>query len=163
MSKTQQMIKSFYHFKMLSAFRILPMGKAISYLFYLSLVVLLPVLASAFFTYWLSNETPSALNNVSSGVFVVIFLPFIYFLIAAVLFIVVSLFAFIAMGAVKWRKKRADYKQLWNIAAFSITAPTIVFVLIESFLWSHSILLYLFVISSIIYTALALRYLPKKN
>ncbi|WP_082233819.1 DUF1189 family protein [Halobacillus massiliensis] len=163
MSKSQQMIKSFYHFKMLSALRILPMGKAISYIFYLSLIVLIPVLLSAVFTYWFSDAAPSVLNNISSGVFIIIFLPFIYFFITAVLFITVSILAFLALGGAKWARLRADYKQVWNISAFSITAPAIVLVVIESFFWSDNSLFYLFAAVSIIYIALALRYLPKKN
>lgn len=163
MSKTQQLIKCFYHMRMLSAFRIQPMGKAISYLFFLSLVVLIPVLISSIFTYLISNKQSTIVDGVSSGVFLVIFLPFIYFIIALILFIYVSLLASMALGYARIRTIKADYKQLWNISAFSITAPTLVLVLVESFFFSGSWLFYLYIFSSFVYLGLPLKYLPKKK
>ncbi|WP_101844304.1 DUF1189 family protein [Halobacillus sp. Marseille-P3879] len=163
MSKTKQMIKSFYHLKMISAFRIQPMGRAISYLFYLSLVILLPVLGGALYTYFSAGESSSITSGISSGIFIVIFLPFLYFLISAVLFSLVSILASAALlyARLKWR--RTDYKQLWNITAFSITAPTIIFVVIESFLFSSSWLIIFHLLISVVYAGLAVQHLPKKN
>ncbi|MCP3025666.1 DUF1189 family protein [Halobacillus sp. A5] len=161
MSKTEQMLKSFYHSKMMAAFRIQPMGKAISYLFFLSLITLLPVLLSTMFTYLFSGEKPS--NGVSSGIFIVIFLPFLYFFIAAVLFSVVSILASMALLYSRMRRLRADYKQLWNVTAFSVTAPTIVFVLLESLIYSSTLLIFLYLLTSMAYVGLVLRHIPIKN
>ncbi|MCP3030328.1 DUF1189 domain-containing protein [Halobacillus sp. A1] len=163
MTKTQQFIKSFYHIKLLAAFRVKPMGKAISYLFYLSLILLLPVLASSLFTFLFGSEPPSIVSGVSSGIFIVIFLPFIYFLIVFVLFIVVSGFAALALLYTRLSNRRADYKQLWNVAALAITAPAFVVVLVESFIFSSTWFLYVFIIASTIYIGSALKYLPQKK
>ncbi|MBP2003077.1 DUF1189 family protein [Halobacillus andaensis] len=163
MSKTQQLIKSFYHSKMLAAFRIQPMGKAISYLFFLSVVILIPVLLGSLFTYFFTEEEFTAASGVSSGIFIVIFLPFLYFFIAAALFCLVSILASMALLYTRIRSLRTDYKQLWNITAFSITAPTIVFVLLEIFIFSSSWLIILHLFFSLIYIGLALQHLPTKN
>ncbi|WP_079530290.1 DUF1189 family protein [Halobacillus hunanensis] len=164
MSKTQQLIKSFYHFKMLAAFRIQPVGKAISYLFYLSLVVLIPVLTSSVYTYLSGQDTLNGTisRGISSGIFVVIFLPFIFFLIALSLFVLVSIIAALAIPYIQIRGLRADYKQLWNISAFAITAPTLVLVTVESFIWSGSMLIYLYLLFSLSYVLYTLSFLPKR-
>ncbi|UOR12296.1 DUF1189 family protein [Halobacillus amylolyticus] len=163
MSKTKQLLKSFYHFKMLAAFRVQPVGKAISYLFYLSLIVLIPVLISSVYTYLTTqdslNDTIS--HGISSGIFVVIFLPFIYFFIALSLFLLVSALAGLAVPYTHYRRMRADYKQLWNISAFAITAPTLVLVCVESFIVSSPLLICLYFLISCFYVLYALSYLPK--
>ncbi|MFC7320895.1 DUF1189 family protein [Halobacillus campisalis] len=163
MTKTQQFIKSFYHIKLLAAFRVQPMGKAISYLFYLSLILLLPVLASSLFTYLFGSESPSIVSGVSSGIFIVIFLPFIYFLIVFVLFIVVSAFAALTLLYTRLTRRRTDFKQLWNISALAITGPSFVVVMMESFIFSSTWFLYVFIIASTIYIGSALKYLPQKK
>ncbi|UOQ93752.1 DUF1189 domain-containing protein [Halobacillus shinanisalinarum] len=164
MSKTKQLLKSFYHFKMLAAFRIQPVGKSIGYLFYLSLIVLIPVLISSIYTYLTAQD---ALSNtisqgISSGIFVVIFLPFIYFFIAVSLFLLVSALAGLAVPYARYRRMRADYKQLWNISAFAVTAPTVVLVCMESFIISSPLLIYLYFLISCFYVLYALSYLPKQ-
>ncbi|SEA97123.1 Protein of unknown function [Thalassobacillus cyri] len=163
MSKTQLLIKSCYHFKLISAFRFQPIGKAIGYIFFLSLIVLIPVLLSMIFSTLFSTGEGSGgiMKGISSGVFTIIFLPFIYLLISLLLFCSASLLAGIGLIYVKAGNKRADYKQLWNMSTLSITAPTIILVVVESFLWSVSSIIFVYIFATAVYLFLSMRYIPK--
>ncbi|WP_028783228.1 DUF1189 family protein [Thalassobacillus devorans] len=163
MSKTRLLLKSCYHFKLISAFRFQPIGKAIGYVFFLSLIVLLPVLLSMISTTLSSpgGDAAGIMKGISSGVFTIIFLPFIYLLISLLLFCSSGLLASIGLVYVKVLNKRADYKQLWNMSTLSITAPTIVLVVVESFFWSVSSIILIYIFATAVYLFLSLRYLPK--
>ncbi|MFG6121083.1 MULTISPECIES: DUF1189 family protein [Thalassobacillus] len=160
MSKTQLLIKSCYQFKLISAFRFQPIGKAIGYLFFLSLIVLLPVLISMLLTTLFGDESGSLMKGISGGVFTIIFLPFIYLLISFLLFCTASILAGIGLLYKTVVKKRTDFKQLWNMSTLAITSPTLLLVVIESFLWSTSHIVWLYFLASIVLLLVSMRYLP---
>ncbi|GGC91866.1 hypothetical protein GCM10007216_23240 [Thalassobacillus devorans] len=160
MSKTQLLIKSCYHFKLVSAFRFQPIGKAIGYLFFLSLIVLFPVLISMLLTTLFGGESGSIMKGISGGVFTIIFLPFIYLLISFLLFCTASILAGIGLIYKTVVNKRTDFKQLWNMSTLAITAPTLLLVMIESFIWSASQIAWLYFLASIVLLFVSMRYLP---
>ncbi|MBM7554754.1 DUF1189 family protein [Thalassobacillus pellis] len=163
MSKTQQMIKCFYHFKMISAFRLKPIGQALGYLFYLSLLLMIPVLTSMILTTLNGPEGTlgEIMKGVSSGVFIIVFTPFIYLATSFLLLCIVSLLAGINLIYGKMTRRRINYKQQWNICCYAITGPTIIFVLLEALSMTTSAFIWLYFPACLVLTLLSTSKVPQ--
>ncbi|MFD1018769.1 DUF1189 family protein [Thalassobacillus hwangdonensis] len=166
MNKTTQLIKSFYNFKMIGAFRILPIGKSIGYIFFLSLIVLIPVMASMLLSLLLSTSESvggGMMKGISGGVFSIIFLPFIYLFISFFLMVMISFLSWLAYIYSVITHKRINYKQLWVVTSFAVTAPTLILVIVESFIVSVTSLVWVYLLGCMLYILLSLRYVPSKK
>lgn len=162
MSIWKQFTLSLYNLKILAAFRVFKINKAISYTFLLGFIVLAIVL----FIRAVTNSSSQALFqeaeaiNISPAIVSMVSIPYIFLMITAGLFIYISLLAGIGVMVARIFKKKLIYKQLWVMAAFAITAPTIVLTCLDGILNQTSLTGWFYFIASICYLTGAIKNVP---
>ena len=160
----QLFLSAFHEPKKLAAYRLLPIGRVISYAF---LFILLMTLIS-FIRFTTGDielfETSSELTEYSETIGGLIYPAAftIQFVIATFyVFVRISIFAAIGIGIGKLMKRRVEYRFVWRTAAISITVPVLLTILLE-FIPSWET--FGTIVTSIIhigYLAFALKYYPK--
>ncbi|MET3574760.1 DUF1189 family protein [Bhargavaea ullalensis] len=128
--KFHQLFKAALHEpKKLAAFRLLPLGKVVKYIF---MFVLLTAAVSFVKFALTADEVISGtdmpveeLKGIGPLLYPAAFV--LQFLIATVYFYVkASIAALAGLGFVKIRGKRGEYRHLWRTAAISLTVPTLI-------------------------------------
>lgn len=148
---SQLFIKSLYSIKAISFFRFQKIERTISYLFTLSFLISLPSFILFFISFInkMTNNTIDIFEGSFQGVneaqmeqldgspagmvpvFVFLTLLFIFLGVAMLQFISVSILAAVGILLKRILGRNLNYKQLWNIAAYSITLPSILIGLSE--------------------------------
>ena len=160
----QLFLASLHEPKKLAAFRLLPIGKVIGYVF---LFILLMTLIS-FIRFTTGDvdlfETSSELSEYSQTIGGLIYpVAFIFqFVIATFyVFVRISIFAAIGLWIGKLMKRRVEYRFIWRTTAIAITAPLLLTIAADFFpSWET----FGSVLSSSIhigYLTIALKYYPK--
>ena len=131
--KFHQLFKAAFHEpKKLAAFRMLPLGKVVRYIFvFVLLTALLSFIKFALTADTVISGTDMPVEELKGigpllypGAFV------LQFLIATVYFYVkASIAALAGLGFLKVRKKRGEYRHLWRTSAISLTVPTLILLL----------------------------------
>ncbi|MDC3413374.1 DUF1189 domain-containing protein [Aquibacillus sp. 3ASR75-11] len=167
MSIWKQFGISFYQIKKIAAFRILKISKAIVYLFFLTLFLMIPVLVNAFINDPIidSNLISNSIDTYgfSKYVLTIVTIPFIYLTITGLIFIFVSFLAGCGLLLAKTLKKRVDYKQVWVISSYAITTPTLSLSVIELLFPALPFTKWGLLILSLLFLLGAIRYLPKSQ
>lgn len=156
---------SLYEFKKMAAFRLLPIGKLFTYLFFF--VFLFTIIS--FSRFLLGDvvlfDASSDLQEHSETIGGLIYpMAFTLQLVISTfyVFIRVSLFAYIGILMMKAFKKRGQYLHIWRTSAVAMTVPILITIGLDFFpdMKTNGL-----VISSIIhflYIMLALKYYPKQ-
>jgi hypothetical protein len=165
MTITQLFVYSLKSPKKIAAFRLIPIGKVMTFVFIF--IFILTILSFINFTTGFNNE-----QSVNQGLFEYvndmkwILLPFafiIQFIMSTLLiFIRISLMAFIGMVVLKSLKRRGDYRHVWRTTAFAYTVPTILSILLMFLPISDIIITVSTSLICFVYLFLALRYYPQK-
>jgi len=150
--------------KKLAAFRLLPIGRVIRYVFlFILLMTLISFTRFSFGDTELFEASPE-LNEYSQTLGGLIYpMAFIFqFVISTFyVFVRISLFAGIGIWIGKAMKRRIEYRFIWRTTAIAITAPLLLTIFLDFYrLWETSGIL----ISSFIhigYLIAALKYYPK--
>lgn len=144
MSMFNQFIKSSSSPKHIALFRFQGIGKTIGYLFFLSLIMSIPAFwAAAAYVIAGTDATRNAIEelmpllSIAQGqsqnevILVAAGLFFYYVLISFTLFFKATVFGGFALIAVSLLKKRAEYRHLFRMAAYSLTLPALLTTLIQ--------------------------------
>lgn len=150
--------------KKLAAYRLLPIGRAIRYIF----VFVLAMTIISFVRFSLGDtelfEASPELTEYSKTIGVLIYpTAFIFqFLIATFyVFVRISLFAAIGLLIGKIWNRRVEYRFLWRTAAIAITVPLVLTMLFDFFPFMETYSTLLTSVIHIGYIGIALKYYPK--
>ncbi len=151
--------------KKIAAFRLLPIGKVIQYVFIF--VFILSILSFIHFTTGLKEDSTSI-----EGLFTYlenkkwILYPFAFvvqFIMSTLLlFIRISLMAFLGMYILKILKRRGEYRHVWRSTVFSYTIPTVLSIVLLYVGITDGWILMITTLTCVIYLTFALKYYPKK-
>ncbi|MYL33455.1 DUF1189 domain-containing protein [Pontibacillus yanchengensis] len=121
----KQLLYSIYSPKRTSAFRILSIGKSITYLFFLMLISLLPTL----FGEVLGTYEGDVLSSLPLPL--PISLTILYFFATGIKFVEITLLGGIGILFAKLQSKPLNYKQTWNLSVYATTVPTLTLAILE--------------------------------
>jgi len=151
--------------KKIAAFRLLPIGKVIQYVFIF--VTLLSILSFIHFSIGFKEDSLGM-----AGLFEYIddmqwiLYPFafiIQFIMSTLLvFIRISILAFVGLGILKLYRRRGEYRHLWRTTAVAYTIPTILSIFLLYIGLSDGWITVVTTVCCLIYLGLALKYYPKK-
>lgn len=156
---------SLYSFKKMAAFRLLPVRKIFTYVFFF--VFLFTLISFARFLLGdeiLFENSPDLQEHSENIGGLIYFIAFTLQLIISTfyIFIRVSLFAYFGLLLLKWMRKRGQYLHIWRTSAIAMTVPILLTIALDFFPEFKTGSL---VISSIIhslYILLAIKYYPKR-
>jgi hypothetical protein len=165
LSLTQLFIASISIPKKIAAFRLLPIGKVLQYVFFF--VIILSLLSFVHFITGFKNDSSSIeglLDYVENMEWILYPFAFIvqFIMTTLLLFVRISLMAFAGMFILKLLKRRGEYRHVWRTTAFAYTTPTVLSIF---FLYSGLTDGWIFIVTTLIcvvYLALALKYYPQK-
>ncbi|MFC6039873.1 DUF1189 family protein [Paenisporosarcina macmurdoensis] len=165
MTLTQLFIASISNPKKIAAFRLLPIGKVLQYVFLF--VGILSLLSFVHFITGFKNDSSSIeglLDYVENMEWILYPFAFIvqFIMTTLLLFVRISVMAFIGMFILKLRKRRGEYRHVWRTTAFAYTTPTVLSIF---FLYSGLTDGWIFMVTTLIcvvYLTLALKYYPQK-
>lgn len=164
--KYHQIFKaSLYEFKKLAAFRLLPIGKVFTYVFFF--VFLFTTIS---FTRFLVGDAvlfdaSSDLQEHSETIGGLIYpMAFTLQLVISTLyiFIRVSIFAYIGALLLKMMKKRGQYLHIWRTSAIAMTVPILLTIGLDFFPALETSGLILSSSIHLLYIVLAIKYYPKQ-
>jgi hypothetical protein len=166
MSVSQLLLASIFNPKKIAAFRLLPIGKVIQYVFFF--VIILSLLSFVHFITGFKTDSTSIdglLDYVENMEWILYPFAFIiqFIMTTLLLFVRISLMAFGGMLILKLLKRRGDYRHVWRTTAFAYTSPTILSIF---FLYIGVSDGWIFIVTTVIcmiYLALALKYYPQKK
>lgn len=141
-SHMQLFIDSLIHPKKLAAFRIMPIGKVIQYVFLLVLLVTAFSLGK-----FITNGADEVFNYGDIEQYVADLQWLVYLLAIVILFIInsltifakISLYAFVGQLITKPMNRRSEYRQMWRTTAFASTWATLLTMLLPLFPLSSTI------------------------
>ncbi|EPD53586.1 hypothetical protein HMPREF1210_00409 [Paenisporosarcina sp. HGH0030] len=165
MSIMQLFLASITSPKKIAAFRLLPIGKVLLYVFLF--VTILSILSFIQFTSGLVDDSSSIvglIDYVEDMEWILYPFAFItqFIMSTLLLFVRISIMAFVGMMILKVWKRRGDYRHVWRTTAFAYTVPTVLSI---AFLFTNLSDGWITISTSIvcvIYLVLALKYYPKK-
>lgn len=165
MSLIQLLIASISNPKKIAAFRLLPIGKVLQYVFFF--VIILSLLSFVQFITGFKDDSSSIeglLDYVENMEWILYPFAFIiqFIMTTLLIFVRISLMAFGGMFLLILLKRRGEYRHVWRTTAFAYTTPTVLSIL---FLYLGLTDAWIFIVTTIIcvvYLALALKYYPQK-
>lgn len=164
--KYHQIFKaSLFEFKKMAAFRLLPVRKVFTYVFFF--VFLFTTIS---FTRFLvgddvlfdaSSEIQAYSENIGGLIYPIAFT--LQLVISTFyIFIRVSLFAYIGSLLMKLMKKRGQYLHIWRTSAVAMTVPILLTIALDFFPELKTTGLIVSSIIHFVYIALAIKYYPKQ-
>ncbi|HLG28040.1 MAG TPA: DUF1189 family protein [Paenisporosarcina sp.] len=165
LSLTQLFIASISIPKKIAAFRLLPIGKVLQYVFFF--VVILSLLSFVHFITGFKNDSSSIeglLDYVENMEWILYPFAFIvqFIMTTLLLFVRISLMAFAGMFILKLLKRRGEYRHVWRTTAFAYTTPTVLSILFLYLGLSDGWIFIVTTLICVVYLALALKYYPQK-
>ena len=145
MSIFKQSIKSLHSPKYIAAFRMQGIGKTIRYLFFLALIMCIPM--TIYMILYAAGGNESArmvietklpiltmendLMEANSFILLPSVLVMYYLFVSFILFIKVSIFGGIGLWMAHILKKRAEYRHTFRMAAYAVTLPALLIAVTE--------------------------------
>ena len=145
MSIFKQFIKSLHSSKHIAAFRMQGIGKTINYLFFLALIMCIPLVVYMVLYVIGDNESARAVIETKLPILTMendliaansfILLPAVlimyYLFVSFILFIKVSIFGGVGLWLAYILKRRAEYRHTFRMAAYAVTLPTLLILITE--------------------------------
>ncbi len=165
MTLTQIFLASVANPKKMAAFRLLPIGKIIQFVFIF--VTFISLLSFIHFSAGFKQDSSSitGLSEYIDGMQWILYpLAFIIQFIMSTLlvFVRISILAFAGMMILKLYRRRGEYRHVWRTTAVAYTIPTILSILLLYIGLSDSWITLVTTICCLVYLGLALTYYPKK-
>ena len=164
MKHSQLFIDSLIHPKKLAAYRIMPIGKVIQYVFLL--ITAITVFSFAQFTSGVTNDTfnISEVTNYMNDIKWLIY-PFAFLLLfvmtTLLVFLRISIYALVGKLVLQSMKRRGEYRQIWRTSAFAITWSTIFSVLFTFTNISNTVVTMFSILITMLFIIIAISKFPK--
>jgi amino acid transporter len=146
-----------------AAVRILTIGKILRYVFaFILFMVLVSFVELAFGLSNTATDTEALLQYIEEIEWLLYPFALVFLFVTTTLyhFAKISIFAFVALGLLRFRKRRGEYRHVWRTAALSVTVPTLISFAASFFtvnLWVTAATNIL----TVVYLYLAIGYYPK--
>ncbi|OKL38119.1 DUF1189 family protein [Domibacillus mangrovi] len=145
MSIFKQLIKSLHSPKYIAAFRMQGIGKTINYLFFLALIMCIPMIVYMVLYAIGGNESARAVietklpiltmenDIITANSFILLpaMLIMYYLFVSFILFIKVSIFGGLGLWLAHLLKKRAEYRHTFRMTTYAVTLPTLLIAMTE--------------------------------
>ncbi|MBQ0140345.1 MAG: DUF1189 family protein [Kurthia sp.] len=153
------------HPKKHAAYRLLPIGKVIQYLFLLSTIITL--ISFTQFTLGFGEQTNSieGLAQYIDGIEWLLYplsLIFLFIMNTSLLFIRVSIYAAIGLLFIYFLHRRGEYRMLWRTATFSMTLGFLLSTILSFFNLTSLWISFISAIITLVYLYIALKKYPKQ-
>ncbi len=161
---TQLFINSIVSPKKIAAFRLLPIGKVMIYVF--TFIVLFTLISFIDFLSGFESEQSTIsglLEYVNEMRWILLPLAFIIQFIMSTLMVFthISLMAMLGMVLIKVLKRRGEYRHVWRTTAFAYTLPTLLILLFMSMSVPDLIAILFINFLCLFYLFLSIRYYPR--
>ncbi|TQR19534.1 DUF1189 family protein [Psychrobacillus vulpis] len=162
-----QLFKASLHSpKKIAAFRLVPIGKVMQYIF--SFIFILTIIAFVQFTNGLSIQQANMeglleyFQDIKWLIYPFAFI-FLFVLNTLFIFIRVSIFAYIGTIIQTLLKRKGEYRHLWRSTLFASTVPLLFSIVVAIFQWSSIYIQLIIYVVTFIYLFLACKYYPIKR
>ena len=161
---TQLFISSIISPKKIAAFRLLPIGKIMVYVFIF--IAILTIISFLNFISDFESERSTMLgllDYVNDMQWILLPLAFIIQFVMSTLmvFTYISLMLLVGMGLIKVFKRRGEYRHVWRTTAFAYTLPTLLTFVLLALSVTDLIALLITNFLCLLYLILSIRYYPK--
>jgi len=165
MTLSQIFLASITNPKKIAAFRLLPIGKVIQYVFLF--VTLLTIMSFFNFSIGFSQDfsgIQGLLEYMDDMEWILYPFAFVIQFIMSTLLIFarISLMAFAGMLILKIYRHRGDYRHVWRTTAFAYTVPTLLSILFLYLGLSDGWITLITTVCCFVYLVLSLKYYPKR-
>ncbi|MBB4825730.1 hypothetical protein HNO89_002966 [Sporosarcina luteola] len=150
--------------KKLAAFRLLPIGKVIQYIFlFIAIYTIVSFTRFVLGDASLFDASPELLEySKTIGWLIYPIALVLQFVIATFyIFVRISLFGLAGVLFAMIMKRKAEYRHLWRTTAVSVTVPLLITLVLDSFPAFRPTGIYLSSIVHVLYIAAAVKYYPK--
>ncbi|TQR18582.1 DUF1189 family protein [Psychrobacillus soli] len=152
--------------KKIAAFRLIPIGKVMQYIF--SYIFMMSLISFVFFTSGISDQqtTMEGLLEYFSKIQWLLYpfaFVFLFVLNTVLIFVQISIFAYIGSGILYLRKRRGEYRHIWRTTLFASTVPMLLSILATLLQWTSSYVQIVVYIITFVYIVLATKYYPIKR
>ncbi len=150
--------------KKLAAFRLLPIGKVIRYVFYFILfMTLLSISRYSLDDYSIFDASMELQEYIETIGWLIYPVAFILQLIISTFYIFfrITFFATLGFYLLKVNKRRGEYRHIWRTSAFAITVPLIVSICLDLFSLFPNQIIWITSTIHLLYIVFALYYYPK--
>ncbi|WP_391201890.1 DUF1189 family protein [Psychrobacillus sp. L4] len=157
---------SLHNPKKIAAFRLVPIGKVMQYIF--TYVLVITIISFVQFVNGLSIQETNmeGLLEYFKDIKWLIY-PFAFVLLFVLntlfIFIRISIFAYIGVITLSILKRKGEYRHMWRTALFSSTLPMLVSIVFSIFHWSSGNFELAIYMITLVYLFLASKYYPIKR
>lgn len=152
--------------KKIAAFRLIPIGKVMQYIF--SFIFIMTTISFVFFVNGLAGQQSSIdgfleyFQDIQWLLYPFAFL-FLFCLNTFIIFVRISIFAYIGTFIVYVLKRKGEYRHLWRSTLFASTVPMLISLIISLFQWENGYLQFGIYAITLVYLFSACKYYPIKR
>ncbi|TQR14340.1 DUF1189 family protein [Psychrobacillus lasiicapitis] len=152
--------------KKIAAFRLIPIGKVMQYIF--SYIFIMTVISFIFFMNGISDQQTSMeglleyFSEIQWLLYPFAFL-FLFVFNTLIIFVQISIFAYIGSIILYLRKRKGEYRHIWRTTLFASTVPMLIAILAILLQWTSSYVQIAIYVITLVYLLLATKYYPIKR
>ncbi|MCK1999000.1 DUF1189 domain-containing protein [Psychrobacillus psychrodurans] len=166
MSLFQLFISSLHSPKKMAAFRLIPIGKVMQYIF--TYIFIMSIISFIYFVNGISSQQESMeglLEYFSQIQWLLYPFSFLFLFVLNTLFIFVriSIFAYIGSFFLLISKRKGEYRHIWRTALFASTIPMLLSIIVAILQFSNNYIQAVIYILSFVIIVLATKYYPIKR
>ena len=162
-----QLFKASLHSpKKIAAFRLIPIGKVMQYVFIY--IFLMTAISFIGFVNGISEQQQNVeglieyFSDISWLIYPFAFI-FLFVLNTMLIFVRISIFAYLGTLILQLLKRRGEYRHLWRTTLFASTVPMVLSILLAILHWSNDIFQIGIYVVTFVYLYLSLKYYPVKR
>lgn len=162
-----QLFKSSLHSpKKMAAFRLIPIGKVMQYIF--SYIFIMSIISFIYFINGISEqqETMEGLLEYFSKIQWLLYpfsFLFLFVLNTLFIFVRISIFAYIGSFILFIRKRKGEYRHIWRTTLFASTIPMLLSIIFAIFHFSNNYIQLVIYTLSLVIIVLTTKYYPLKR
>lgn len=152
--------------KKMAAFRLVPIGKVMQYIF--SYILIMSIISFIYFVNGISNQSDSMeglleyFTKIKWLLYPFSFL-FLFVLNTLFIFVRISILAYIGTIILSIRKRKGEYRHIWRTALFASTVPMLLSMIFAIFQFSSNYIQLVIYFLSFVIILLATKYYPVKR
>ncbi|MDI2588124.1 DUF1189 family protein [Psychrobacillus sp. NEAU-3TGS] len=152
--------------KKIAAFRLIPIGKVMQYIFIY--IFIMTIISFIFFTNGISDQQTSMeglleyFSEIQWLLYPFAFL-FLFVFNTLIIFVQISIFAYIGTIILYLRKRKGEYRHIWRTTLFASTVPMLIAILATLLQWTSSYVQIAIYLITFIYLVFATKYYPIKR
>jgi len=152
--------------KKIAAFRLIPIGKVMQYIF--SYIFIMSVISFILFMNGISDQQTSMeglleyFSEIQWLLYPFAFI-FLFVLNTLLIFVQISIFAYIGTIILYLSKRKGEYRHIWRTTLFASTVPMLLSILATFLQWTSSYVQVAIYLITFVYLVLATKYYPIKK